>query len=123
MRKLLIAAALVLAACGGSNTDYAGNPGNPAPGNPGPGNPGNPGHPGYTYPQACKQFCQGLSTRALDCVRGQGHWTQQDLQTVTASCNRSVEASHTAAQDCQTATAEVARYTCPQICNLIGERC
>lgn len=115
MRKLLIAVALALSACGGGGTADPGHPGNPVGANPGP--------LGYTYPQACMQLCQELSTRALNCVRGQGHWTQQDLQRVTASCNQAEEANHTAAPDCATASAEVGRSTCSQICNLIGERC
>jgi len=123
MRKLLIAAALALSACGGSNTDHTGNPALANPGNPAPGNPGQPGNPVYTYPQACRQFCQAFSTRALDCVRGQGRWTQQDLQQVTARCNQAEEASQVGARDCEAASAELPRATCSQICNLVGERC
>jgi len=117
MRKLLIATALVVSACGGG-TEYTGNQGNPALGN-----PGQPDNPGYVYSQACRQFCQDLSTRALDCVRGQGRWSQQDLQNVTAPCNQSLENSHAAATDCASSSTQIARDNCPQICNLIGVNC
>jgi hypothetical protein len=120
MRKLLIVAALALGACGGSNTGAPNNLGNQ-------GNPNNGGNPAgngaYTYPQACSQFCQVISTRALDCVVGQGRWTQQDLQTVIGNCNRAAQASQPSAQDCNGYSAQVNAATCSQICNLVGQHC
>jgi hypothetical protein len=102
MRKVLIAAALAFSACGeGSNTDD--NPG------------GN-----HTYPQACGQFCQALAPRFLDCSRGQGHWTQQDLQRTTNSCNTALQAHQNTAQQCDAAKAEVAGSTCAQLCDALG---
>jgi len=102
MRKVLIAAALAFSACGGgSNTDD--NSG------------GN-----HTYPQACGQFCQAVTPRFLDCSLGQRHWTQQDLQRRTNSCNAALQDHQITAQQCEAANEEFARYTCAQLCDALG---
>jgi len=123
MKKFLIVAVVALSAalgaCGGGLNNVPGNGNNGNLGN------GGNGNNGYTYPQACQQFCQVIATRALDCVVGHGHYTQQDLQKNIDDCNRSNQTNQTppTTQQCQTATNNVNAATCTQLCNAIGQHC